>query len=69
MGIEFECDDSGDNISDGYAECLYCTGLFSHAKHFEKLPQYMRYYRWAHEGCGVKEDYFVCPMCRKCVKL
>jgi len=28
MEIEFENDDSGDNISDEDAECLYCTGAF-----------------------------------------
>jgi hypothetical protein len=27
--IEFENDDSGDNISDGDADSLYCTGAFS----------------------------------------
>jgi hypothetical protein len=36
MEIEFENDDSGDDISDGDAECLFCTGLFSHDKHGEK---------------------------------
>jgi len=24
---------------------------------------------FSHEDCGVEEDYFVCPMCRKSVKL
>jgi hypothetical protein len=28
MEIEFENDDSGDNISDGDADSLYCTGAF-----------------------------------------
>jgi len=36
MEIEFENDDSGGDISDGDAECLFCTGLFSHDKHGEK---------------------------------
>jgi len=37
MEIEFENDDSGDDISDGGAECfLFCTGLFSLDKHGEK---------------------------------
>jgi len=26
MEIEFEIDDSGDNISDGDADSIYCTG-------------------------------------------
>ena len=33
--IEFE-NDSGDDVSDGDAEYLFCTGLFSHDKHGEK---------------------------------
>ena len=28
MEIEFENDDSGDNINDGDADSLYCTGAF-----------------------------------------
>jgi hypothetical protein len=36
MEIEFENYDSGDDISDGDAESLFCTGLFSHDKHGEK---------------------------------
>jgi len=35
MEIEFQNDDSGDEISDGYVECLFCTGLFSHDKYGE----------------------------------
>ena len=60
MEIEFENEDSGDNISDGDAETLYCQGLFSHDT---KWAQCVRCYRWAHEDCGVEEDYFVasCP--------
>jgi len=27
MEIDFENDDSGDDISDGDAKCLFCTGL------------------------------------------
>jgi len=69
MEIEFESADSGDDISDQDAECLFCTGLFSHDKHGEKWAQCVRCYRWAHEDCGVEEDYFVCPMCKKGVKL
>jgi len=70
MEIEYETDDSGDDISDGDAECLFCTGLFSHDKHGEKWAQCVRRYRWALENCGVEEDYFVCPMCKnKSVKL
>jgi hypothetical protein len=36
MEIEFENACSGDDISDGDAECLFCTGLFSHDMHGEK---------------------------------
>ena len=39
MEIEFETDDSGDDISDGDAECLLCTGLLSHDEHCEKWAQ------------------------------
>ena len=66
---EFKNDDSGDDISDGDAECLFCTGLFSHDKHGEEWTQCVRCYRWAREDRGVVEDYFVYPMCRKSVKL
>jgi hypothetical protein len=69
MGFEFENDDSGDNISEGYGECLFCTGLFSQDKHGEKLAHCVSCYRWAHEDGGVEEDYFVCPIRRKCVKM
>ena len=69
MEIEIESEHSGDDISDGDAECLFCTGLFSHDKHGEKRAQCVRCYCWAHEYCGVKEDYFVCPMGRKSLKL
>jgi len=51
MEIEFGSDD----ISDGDAECLFCTGLFSHEKHGEKWVQYVRCYRWAHEDGGVRK--------------
>jgi hypothetical protein len=37
MEIEFENDDSGVDISDGDAECLFCERLFSHDKHDEKM--------------------------------
>jgi len=35
MKIAFE-NGSGDDTSDGDADCLFCTGLFSHDKHGEK---------------------------------
>jgi len=56
MEIVFQSDDSGNDISDGDPECLYCTGLFSRDKHVEKWDQCVRCYRWAHEDCGVEED-------------
>ena len=68
MEIEFENDDCDDDISDGDGECLFFTGLFSQDKHGEKWAECVRCSRWAHEDCGVEEDYFVCPMCRKSVK-
>jgi tRNA U54 and U55 pseudouridine synthase Pus10 len=46
MEIEFENDDSGDDISNKDEKCLFCTGLFS--KHGEKWAQCVRCYRWAH---------------------
>jgi len=67
--IEFENDASGDDTSDGDAEGLFCTGLFSHDKHSEKWAQCVKCYRWEHEDCGVEEDYFGCPTCRRSVKL
>ena len=69
MEIEIENDDSGDDINYGYAECLFCTGLFSHDKHGEKWAQCVKCYHWAHEDYGAGEDYFVCPCAEKCVKL
>jgi hypothetical protein len=59
MEIEFENDDSADDISYGDADCFFCTGLFSRDKHGEKWTQCVMCYRWVHEGCGVEEDYFV----------
>jgi hypothetical protein len=50
---------TGDDISDGDAEILFCTVLFLHDKHGEKWAQCVRCYRWAHEDCGVEEDCFV----------
>jgi hypothetical protein len=38
MEIEFE-NASGDDISDGDAECLFCTELFSLDEHGEKWAQ------------------------------
>jgi hypothetical protein len=37
MENEFQNDTSGDDIIDGDAECLFCTGLLSHDKHGEKM--------------------------------
>jgi hypothetical protein len=56
MEIEFENDDCGDDISIGDAECLYCTGIYSHDKHGKKWPECVRCSRWAHEDCGVEEN-------------
>jgi hypothetical protein len=67
--IEFESAHSGDDISDEGAECLFCTGLFSHDKHGEKWAVCVRCYRWAHEDCGIEEDYVVCPICKKKCKI
>ena len=39
--IEFESDDSGNDISDGDAERLFCTRIFSYDKHGEKWAQYV----------------------------
>lgn len=52
-------DECGGDVRNGDADCLICTGLFSHDKHSEKWAQRVRCYRWAHEDCGVQEDYFV----------
>jgi hypothetical protein len=68
MEIVFE-NDSGDDTSDADAEFLFCTGLFSHDKHGEKYAESVRCNRWAREDCGVEEDYSLCPMYRKNVKL
>jgi hypothetical protein len=56
MEIEFENYDSSDNISDGDADGIYCTGAFLHDKHGKKWAQCVRCYCWAHEDCGVEED-------------
>jgi hypothetical protein len=69
MEIEFESDDSGDDINDGDTECLFCKGLFLYDKHGEQWDQRVRCYQWAHDDCGVEEDYFVWPMYRKSEKL
>jgi hypothetical protein len=69
MEIEFESDDSGDDVSNGDAECLFCTGLFSHNKHGEKWARRVRCCRWAHEACGVQEDYFCVPHVQKKCKI
>jgi len=68
MEIEFESDDSGDDINDRDAECLLCKGLFLHDKHGKKWNHCVRCYQWAHDDCGLEEDYFVWPLCRKSVK-
>jgi len=64
MEIEFE-NDSGDDISDGDAECLFCTGLFSHDKQGEKLAQCVRCYRWAHADCGFRKTNLCAPCAEK----
>jgi hypothetical protein len=53
MEIEFESADSGDEISDGDAKYLFCTGFFLHDKNGEKWAEYVRCYHWEHEDCGV----------------
>ena len=60
---ESDSSDIGDEDED--AECLFCTGRFSEDKHGEKWAQCSKCYRWAHEDCGVEEDNFVCPGCKK----
>ena len=42
MEIQFDNYDSGDDTSDGDAECLFCAGLFSHDKHGDKWAQCVR---------------------------
>jgi len=69
MEIEFENEDSGDDISDGDAKGLHCKGLFSRDKHGGKWAQHVKCYRWANEDCGVEEDYSMCPMFRKSVRI
>jgi len=69
MEIKFESDDSDDDIRYGDAECIFCAGLFSHDKHGEKWAQCVRCICWAHQLYGLEEDYFMCPMYRKTVKL
>jgi hypothetical protein len=69
MEIEFESSDSGDDVSGGDAECLFCTGLFSHNKHGEMWTWRVRCCRWAHEGCGVQADYFCVPHVQKKCKI
>jgi hypothetical protein len=49
MEIVFASDDSGDEIRDGDAECLFGTELSSHDKYGEKWAPCVRFYRWAHE--------------------
>jgi hypothetical protein len=65
MEIEFENDDCGDDISDGGAECLFCTGLFSRDKRGEKRAQCVRCYRWAHEDCGLRKATVCAPRVEK----
>jgi hypothetical protein len=66
--IKFERDDCGDDISDGDAWFLYCTGGFSHDKHVEKWVQCVRCYRWKHEDCGVMKT-ALCAPCAEKVKI
>jgi hypothetical protein len=68
MEIVFESDDSGDEISDGDAECLFCTELSSHDKYGEKWAPCVRFYLWPMKN-DVEEVYFVYPMFRGSVKL
>jgi len=57
MDIEFENDDSGDNMNDGDAESLYCTGAFLARQAWRKMDSMCVWcYRWAREDCGVEED-------------
>ena len=57
---------TGDDISDGDAECLFCTGLFSHDKHGEKWVQCVRCHRWAHEDCGVRKTTLCAHVQKRC---
>jgi len=45
MEIEFENDDSGDNISEGDAETSFCRGLSRMTSIGEKWAQCVRCYR------------------------
>jgi len=62
MEIESENEHSGDDISDGDAEFLFCTGIFSHDKHGEKWAQCVRFYRWGHKDLGFRKTTF-CATC------
>jgi hypothetical protein len=68
MEIEFESDDPDDNINDGGAVLIF-TGIFLIDTDGEKWAQCVMCCRWMHENCGFEEDYFLCPVCRKSVKL
>jgi hypothetical protein len=61
----FESGTSDNDYEDEDTECLFCTGRFSDDQYGEKWVQCVRYYRWAHEDCGIEEDNFVCPNCVK----
>jgi hypothetical protein len=65
MEIKFESDDSGDDISDGDVECLFCTELFSHDKQGEKWAQCVRCYRWAQEDWGLRKTTLCAPCAEK----
>jgi hypothetical protein len=66
MEIEYESNDSGDDISDGDAECLFCTRLFLHDKHGEKWVQCVRCYRWAQKIVALRETTLCAPCTKKC---
>ena len=55
MEIEFESDDSCDDISDGDAKRAYTAQGFSEMTSMAKNGFSVRCYRWAHEDCGVRK--------------
>jgi hypothetical protein len=54
--------DSSDDMDDVDAECLFCGCLYSADKRGEQWRQCRRCCRWAHEDCGV-DDNFLCKQC------
>jgi hypothetical protein len=65
--MEIEIDDSFNDISDG--ESAYSAQSSSRMTSMVKNGLIVSCYRWVQKTVGVEEDYFVCPMCRKSVKL